>query len=561
VAPDELRLAPRPSAAAPPAGELSLARSAGLLARLKLRLLANGFKIGWQVTIGIVVGATLTLPPALFGAIALALLPRRAPDLADVLVPAAALLLFIGWTLGPIFAFGTDETLDPSRLALLPLRPAQLMAGLFAASSIGIAPAATVLLLAGMAAGMAPAGPGAVIVVAAAAGQFLLCLAAGRALTTGLSNLLRTRRARDLTVMLVVLVSMTFGLGIQFVLHLGAASGGLGRPLSAALDVLMYTPPGLAARAMLAARGGDQLVGLACLAGLAASVLALAWLWWRGLTTLATRPESATVGGRGAKPATELFSGPLRVLPRGPAGATAAAQLRLLWRDPRTRAAYLGMLVTGVMIVAAAIVIPQAGNPKLIFAVLFIAWLGSVGALNQYGYDGRAYWMVAVSDADPADDLAGRNAALIVVDLTIMVLITTVLAALTRGWLYGLVVVALSVAVLGSMIAAGNLTSVFFPQPQPEVSGNLWSLNSTGSGFTAGLGQMAALGASAVLLLPLGVATVVGLTVWPPALTIAAVAAPPYGLLLLWYGRRIAARWVRAHQPELLAALNPRRNG
>jgi hypothetical protein len=139
--------------------------------------------------------------------------------------------------------------------------------------------------------------------------------------------------------------------------------------------------------------------------------------------------------------------------------------------------------------------------------------------------------------------------------------VTVVLAALTRGWLYGLVAVSLSVAVLGSMIAAGNLTSVLVPQPQPEVSGNLWSLNSTGSGFTAGLGQMAALLASAVLLLPLAVATIIGLVVWPPALAIAALAAPPYGLLLLWIGRRVAARWVRAHQPELLAALNPRRNG
>jgi ABC-2 type transport system permease protein len=561
VAADELSLTPGPATGAAAAGSLSLGGAARLLGGLKLRLLANGFRIGWQVAVGIVAGAVVTLPPALLGGVVLALLPRRAPDTAELLLPAVALLLFAGWTLGPILAFGTDETLDPSRLALLPLRPAQLMAGLFAASSIGIAPTATLLLVAGMAAGVAPAGPAALVAVAAAAGLFLLCVAAGRALTTGLSSLLRTRRVRDLSIMLVVLVSMTVGVGAQFVVHLGSIAGeGFANSLDTAADVLMYTPPGLAGRAMLAARDGDWPAGLASLGGLAASIVALVWVWWRNLSRLATRPEAPAASRRARRPA-GLFGGALGPLPRSPAGATAAAQLRLLGRDPRTRAAYLGMLVTGAMIVAASIVIPRADNPKLIFAVLFIAWLGSVGALNQYGYDGRAYWMVAVSGADPAADLAGRNAALIVVDLMIMVLVTVVLSVLTGGWLYGLAVVSLSVAVLGAMVAAGNLTSVLVPQPQPEATGNLWSLNSTGGGFTAGLGQMAALAASAVLLLPLGAATAVGLAVWPPALAVAAVVAPPYGLLLLWLGRRIAARWVRAHQPELLASLNPRRNG
>jgi ABC-2 type transport system permease protein len=540
---------------------LSPGAAALLFGRIKLRLIVNGFRVGWQAIVGIVVGAVFALPPALAGAIGLAILPRSAPEAAEIVVPLVCLLLFVGWSLGPIFAFGTDETLDPSRLALLPLRPAQLMAGLFAASSIGIAPSATILLLVGLAIGMAPASLGALIVVAAVAAHFLLCIAAGRALTTGLSALLRTRKMRDLTMMLVVLVSMTFGLGVQFVARF-AARADLGDSLGRGLDVLMYTPPGLAARAALAAREGDLLAALAALTGLVACVLALAWLWWRNLSRITTRPESgSTASGRarsGVSPG--LFAGPLRLLPRNRVGATAAAQLRLLWRDPRTRAAYLGMLIIGVMGVAAAIVIPEAGQPKLVFAVLFLAWLGSVGALNQYGYDGRAYWMLAVSDARPDDDLAGRNLALIAIGMTIVLLLTIVLSALTGGWLYGLAVICLSAAVIGAMVAAGNLTSVMAPQPQPEASGNLWAMGNTGGGVTAGLGQMAALLATGIALAPLAIGTLVGLFAWPPALAIAAVAAPPYGLLLVWLSRRYASRWINAHQPELLAALNPRRN-
>ena len=68
-----------------------------------------------------------------------------APDLAIVVFGVATL----GWTVLPILGFGNDETLDPQRLATLPLSRRQLVSGVLAASLVGVAPLATLVALSG----------------------------------------------------------------------------------------------------------------------------------------------------------------------------------------------------------------------------------------------------------------------------------------------------------------------------------------------------------------------------------------------------------------------------
>ncbi|MYS70055.1 transporter, partial [Streptomyces sp. SID5926] len=67
-----------------------------------------------------------------------------------VAVPCAAVLA-LGWAVMPLFFPSGDETLDPTRLVMLPLRPRPLVRGLLTASLVGIGPLFTALLLVGCA--------------------------------------------------------------------------------------------------------------------------------------------------------------------------------------------------------------------------------------------------------------------------------------------------------------------------------------------------------------------------------------------------------------------------
>ena len=49
----------------------------------------------------------------------------------------------LGWLLLPLVFFGVDETLDPARFALLPLRRRTLVTGMLAAALVGVPAVAT----------------------------------------------------------------------------------------------------------------------------------------------------------------------------------------------------------------------------------------------------------------------------------------------------------------------------------------------------------------------------------------------------------------------------------
>src|SRR5690606_28105223 len=63
--------------------------------------------------------------------------------------------LVLGWALLPLLFFGVDETLDPARFALLPLRRGTLVRGMLAAAFVGTPAMATLLGTGGLVAAAA----------------------------------------------------------------------------------------------------------------------------------------------------------------------------------------------------------------------------------------------------------------------------------------------------------------------------------------------------------------------------------------------------------------------
>jgi ABC-2 type transport system permease protein len=175
---------------------------ARLFIRLKLSLITGGLRGagGTARVVGLViaiVGALWAMPFG-FGLLAL---QHGKPDAVNVAVVAFTGVA-LGWLVLPMATFGADETLDPARLTLLPLRPVALARGLLAAALTGIGPILTFVVLLGAVVALADGPVSALVGILAVLIELGLCVAGSRALITALSGLLRSRRGRDLGVRL-----------------------------------------------------------------------------------------------------------------------------------------------------------------------------------------------------------------------------------------------------------------------------------------------------------------------------------------------------------------------
>lgn len=68
---------------------------------------------------------------------------------AGTVVVVLAAILALGWAFMPLFFPSGDETLDPSRLVMLPLRPRPLVRALLVSSLVGVGPLFTLCLAVG----------------------------------------------------------------------------------------------------------------------------------------------------------------------------------------------------------------------------------------------------------------------------------------------------------------------------------------------------------------------------------------------------------------------------
>lgn len=533
---------------------------AGIFFRLKLQLIRNGLRGSDLRAVAFVIGALFGLGLGIAGFSYLALPPEDAA-LRALLPVGVFVVLFAGWVVIPILGFGIDETLDPDRLTLLPLSRGQLMGGLFVASCTGIAPAATLLALGGAVLGYTRSLRGVPVALVVVATEFALCLVAARATTTALSRALRSRRARDVWIVLVSLLALGLNAALQSLRFLGPS---VSRPTRVHLTkVLGWLPPGRLGLALEDAGGGrlgaaiqELLPGLALLA-------LMAWWWTANLDRLATTPETAgprsrRVASRSSASVPSAFPRFLGFLPRDRFGAVAGKDVRYLWREPtqRVQRVMSGILsIVGIAVVAG---VPSVRRPEAVLLSVGMAWwFGLAQTMGQFGYDRGAFWMNAVAPGDPADDLRGKNAALVLVHGPFFLLLAVVLASITGGWAYLPLAACLGIGSLGLTLGVGNVTSVRLAIPAPESRTNLWA-NRSGQGCGTGLVLFLSLLLVQVLMVPMAVLVAVGLLAWSPLLIVAAPFSVVYGVALYLAGYRSAVQRLRTHQPELLEQLSPR---
>lgn len=527
---------------------------ARLFARLKLRLLAGGLRRSGRF-VGFVLAVLLVGPLVLGACVGLVVLGRHDPAAARSVATIVCALLLLAWALLPAFAFGLDETLDPARLALLPLSGRQLVTGLLAAAAVGLPALGTLALAASALAATAEGVVSVLVALLAAALVVVLCLALSRAITSALSGLLRSRRGRDLAVLaagLSAIAVQAVNLYVQRLL--GSADA---QTLRAAAQALGWLPSTLAVAATTAAGEGRAGAALLLLALLAGSALLVLLAWHAALVHALTTVDAAGRGGRnraerGGRRRWE------RLLPGGRVGAVAGKELRYVWRDPRRKSQWVGSLVFGLagpLLLVFSFDLPAAwAVPSAVVAAAFFL---SAATLNSLGLDGPALWQHVLATATPADlrrDLAGRNLAVALAGVPVLLVVAVAAAALLGVLPVAAAAAGLGCAVLGAGLGVGNLVSVWMPYRVPDDSSSVLAGPGAGQGCLALLSVLGAFLAVGALTAPLlAVATVTGAD--GAAAGALLLAGPPYGLLLAAAGGRLAAAYALPRLPELLETL------
>jgi len=517
---------------------------AWVFVRLKWRLLANAGASGREEALGWLMRG-LGILAAFVGASELATAPRH--DGAGLI--AVFVAVAVGWIMLPLL-MGSDRTLSVDRIVSLPLSNRDLVVGLFAASLVGAPPVATLVFLSGAVVGYRH-GAASVLAAADVLVMTALAIAAGRAVSAGLSAAVHSRRGRDVASVVLALVSAASYIAWRASAALASRVNHL-HP-SRLTDVLSWTPPGALARSLADVYAGAYPAATARLAYGAATLVVVGWVWAQALGRQLTNPaatEGRSGGGRRAVHA-------LRLRPAGPAGAVWLKDLRYMWRAPVQRASIITGVVTSGFVLLPLLTgarhedaFPYAGAPLAFF-------LMSNLSVNLFGVDGDGFGIYVATGVEPALLLRAKALAATTVVGAIAALACLAGAAVSGAWgelASGLLVTA---AVILLTAGTGLVVSVRSPYPvamstpafgrprRPRGSG------SAGVGVLAFVFEAVAVGVLALIFFAAKVAFGAG-TLPGAVITFGCAIAIALG------GLRVAAGHLGAHLPETLLALSAR---
>ncbi len=519
--------------------------------RIKLSLLRNGLKGSSKRKAAYFSTLAFALVVGFFMTLGLALLHGNAH--AGTVVVLLAGILALGWAFMPLFFPAGDETMDPGRLVMLPLRPRPLVRALLATSLVGIGPLFTLCLAVGSVTAVARGAAGAVAAVVAVPLLLLGCVTLARAVATANVRLLTSRKGRDLALLSGLVIAVGAQLA-NFASQSLFQAGGV-TALEPVEAVVRWLPPATAVGMVDSVGEGAYGRAAAQLVLSVAAVAGLLWSWERSLTKLMVTPDGSTIAASGpVKNRGGADGGFWSLMPGGRTGASMQRTLRYAVRDPKTKSAWVTALAIGV-IVPVFNALQGTGSVSL---GSFGAGMLGVQMYNQFGQDTSAFWMVAQTISSTRDayvELRARAAALALVVLPYTVLVTAVTAALVDDWQAFPAGVGVALALVGSMLCTGALASARFPYSIP--TDGAFKNVAPGQGGLAWGGIAAGMLMSALVSAP-----VIALTIWlnmAENRDVSWIVLPVgvvWGWLAAWAGLRLAAPTVARKLPEILSAVS-----
>lgn len=445
----------------------------------------------------------------------------------DILA-AVYLMWTVGWLFAPVLSGGGDETLRPEHFALLPLSPRRLAGGLLGSAFVGVPAVVTAVAFCGLF--VHATGAHVVVALVAVPLQLVFVVLLSRVTIAGLGAVLRSRRGRDLGILLAAAVSMS-GFAVQALVRAfgPALAAGESPGLTA---VLRWSPSGWGTVAVTAAWP----VALACLVGLLLADLGLLLVWGallvRRTTTVAATSEAVRRRGFAA---------------RTPLHAVLGKELRTWGRDVRRRVALLSTLVVGA-IVSVGSMVSGTGGPSP-FGGIAVVTFGALMAGNLYGMDGSSTWHTVVVPGAAHIDVRGRQLAWLIIVGPVALSLAVALPALSDPDTYPWVL-ALVPALLGGGAGLVVLLSVFAAYPMPDQRAGPFATGGS-TGILRALLQLGITLLLGLVALPVAGTVLLGESIGVPWLGVPVGIA--VGVVFWWWWGGVAGRRLDKRGPELLA--------
>lgn len=446
-----------------------------LKARLAGRTRTSG-SAGVLAVVGILLGVGLA---AGFGVSALCWIVSAGPQ--DGRVVAAGLMagLYGWWLLAPTIGYRLNDGLDQSLLAHFPVRDSVLTLGTFLGNFLDPAILASVPALASVIVAGALLGGDPLLGIVA--GVLFLFHAMGTAQVgyLVLVGFLGRRRVGDVLLVVFPLVAIGLTWGLQYGVVQGADEIATMTPAEIArrfewlVPVVLWTPPGLVLEAAMPP--GPWSVfgpGQACLllAGVAGATVLVA-----ARASHRTLAEGGGTGGATGHPGGDrLFRFFHALVPSARVAARAAAELRLLVREPQ----YVLMYVIYLALFVPAMIwggregdAEQAARilvPILLFSSIFVVFTGIV--FNAFAVERGGLRFAFSAPVDPLVYLVGKNlGSWLPMAVTHGFGVAVATLAIGLGLFEVVLYLAIGQLAIVVLLGFGNLASSLAPQPLPSL--------------------------------------------------------------------------------------------
>ncbi|HLZ21911.1 MAG TPA: hypothetical protein VKQ30_07305 [Ktedonobacterales bacterium] len=562
---------------------------------LRWRITVRGYTRDWRRVVGLVFGLLFILIAGggLAAATSFAFTSLPYHSTVEVLFGVLA-FLYGAWAVLPLLQYSLNEGLDVTKLQSYPVTRGEQMVSLVLSTLLDVSTLFILALFAAILVGWHATPIATAFTVVALALAYIHIVGFSQLILAALMGLLRSRRYRDLTVVLFALLGSSCWLLDQlFFSHIDNAFGLAHTDLLSTLHLerfLQYTPPGMAAQAILNAGHGNILVASGWLLMLALLVPVLLVIWARVLDHSITSAETASAATarprRVRRPistapvtlATDKGSVSARLATRarhvplsGAALAIAAKDLRYLWRDPQLKAALLSSLAPILLVFLPNLYASSsphsspyltqfdvAGPFGVLFAPLPALLIVLVLAINAFGLERQGLQTLFLFPIRPLDIFWGKNLAIGVLAYTMEIVLTLIKAAITGGWFYVPLALIGGLAALLAMLGIGNVTSVLFPFRSRQMRMGDASSFSSENGCLRSVISTSTLFLAILLLLPVATAVLMPLAIHKESwLVFTLPFALSYGTLLYQVPTRIIAPVFVRRGPEILHATVP----
>lgn len=523
----------------------------GVLVKLKLTLLRNGLQRSvWQI-VGLAFAGLYGLSVISLGVAGLVALRFTASaEIADIVTVIGFTLVTIGWVVIPMFAFGVDNTVDPSRFALYGVRARDLLPGLWIAGLLGIPGIATVLISLALVLTWSIGVLTAIAALVTAVVGAALCVLWSRTVLTWLAVILRGRRARDFAIIALMILIFGGSLALQGVSRIGEVSVEAVLEVgTSAATVLGWTPPGWIWGLPGAVAGGHWFEAGIRIVLSAALTFGLLQAWRIRLDRELTSPID---GGEQAG-SVRASSWVDRLVPATPAGAIASRGFRYWRRDPRYQIGLVALVVLPIFLVVVALLNDQ-GLGLAAWAPVLIAGVGGISVASDTAYDNSAFGLHLLAGVSGRDDRWGRAMTYLWI-LTPLVLLAWIVAAVFTGtWDRMPAMLGLSSVLLVGGLGVGLAVGAHFPG-RVAAPGTSPFASRSGSNLESLIQTFLVMLLTAAISLPtlvLVVLSYLGPIWWG---WIAVPVGLVCGLAALRIGLRIGGERIDRAGPELLATL------